>query len=96
MSTIPQTWGEARDRYLERATLKSRHTVAAYRQSIARFFDFVDATADHGTLPIQKLEGPAAQLPLSALCADDAPVLLAFAEWLLSETDAIGGGSSCA
>ncbi len=85
MESVPKTLGSARDRYLERATLKSKHTVAAYRQGIARFLDFLDATAGRGALPIQQLEGPAASLPLSALSPGDAPILLAFAEWLLGE-----------
>jgi integrase len=85
MERVPGTLGEARDRYLTRATLRSRHTIAAYGQGISRFLDFLNATAGRGTLPVQRLEGPAADLPLSALSAGDAPVLLAFAEWLLSE-----------
>lgn len=83
LQSAPRSLGEARDRYLERATLRSPHTVAAYRQSISCFFHFLEATAGRGTLPIQQLGGSAADLPLSALSAADAPVLLAFAEWML-------------
>ncbi len=83
METAPQTLGQACDRYLERATLKSRHTVAAYRQAIASFFEFLDRTAGLGLLPIQHRPEPAEEIPLPALKADDAPLLLAFAEWLL-------------
>jgi site-specific recombinase XerD len=85
MENVPITLGVARDRYLERATLKSKHTVAAYRQSIACFLEFLDGTAGRGMLPIQSLAGPAAEFPLAALSPGDAPVLLAFAEWLLSK-----------
>lgn len=86
MERIPQTLASARDRYLERATLKSRHTVAAYRRGIALFLEFLEATAGRGPLPIQSIEAPVAELPLSSLSAGDAPILLAFAEWLLSES----------
>jgi integrase len=87
MAEGPTTLGAARDRYLERATLRSKHTVAAYRQSIACFLRFLDGTAGQGSLPIQRREPPAEELPLSALGSADAPVLLAFAEWLLGEAE---------
>lgn len=82
---VPSTLGEARDRYLTRATLRSKHTIDAYGQGIARFLEFLDATAGSGGLPIQRLVGPAAELPLEALLEGDAPILLAFAEWLLGD-----------
>ena len=81
----PLTLGDARDRYLERATLKSKHTVAAYQQSIATFLTFLDETQRRGTLPIQRKGGPAEDLQMTDLGENDAPVLLAFAEWLLSD-----------
>jgi site-specific recombinase XerD len=86
METGTLTLGGARDRYLARATLKSRHTVAAYRRGIACFFEFLEETAGSGPLPIQRLTAPVADIPLDSLSAGDAPVLLAFAEWLLSES----------
>ena len=87
MTEVPKTLGAARDRYLERATLRSKHTVAAYRQSIASFLDFLDRTARRGSLPLQQNEAPAEDLALSDLGSGDAPILLAFAEWLLSEPE---------
>ncbi len=86
----PVTLGHARDRYLERATLKSRHTVAAYRQSIDCFIGFLDATASRGHaprtgVPIQHRAEPAVDMPLDVMAPGDAPVLLAFAEWLLTD-----------
>ncbi len=85
MESIPKTLGEARERYLTRATLKSRHTVAAYRQSVKLFLTFLDETRGSGVLPLQQQETPAAEIPLNALAPGDAPILLAFAEWLLRE-----------
>jgi site-specific recombinase XerD len=85
MAKTPKTLGDARDRYLERATLRSKHTVAAYRQSIASFLSFLDDTVGDGNLPLQQREPPAEGLPLTVLGDRDAPILLAFAEWLLSE-----------
>ncbi len=86
MEASPHSLGGARDRYLARATLKSRHTVAAYQRGITCFFEFLASTAGRGPLPIQHLAGPVADIPLASLSARDAPVLLAFAEWLLSES----------
>lgn len=87
MESIPQTLGQAQERYLTRATLKSRHTVAAYRRSVQLFFTFLDKTQDSGVLPLQQQGIPAPEIPLDVLGAGDAPILLAFAEWLLSEGD---------
>ncbi len=87
MAEAPKTLGAARERYLERATLRSKHTVAAYRQSIASFFEFLDDTAGRGGLPIQEKGPPAADMEISALASADAPILLAFAEWLLAAPD---------
>jgi site-specific recombinase XerD len=90
MAEVPTTLGVARDRYLERATLRSKHTVAAYRQSIASFLEFLDRTAGLGNLPLQRKGQPAEELPLSSLESGDAPILLAFAEWLLGEAEEDG------
>jgi site-specific recombinase XerD len=87
MSEAPTTLGTARDRYLERATLRSKHTVAAYRQSIASFLRFLDQTAGRGNLPLQQKGPPAERVPLSALDSGDAPILVAFAEWLLGDAE---------
>ncbi|MBN1318091.1 MAG: hypothetical protein JXA42_21595, partial [Anaerolineales bacterium] len=83
----PKTLGQARDRYLQRSTLKSVHTVAAYGQSIASFMEFLDSTMGKGALPIQRFQGPVEELELEALSSGDAPLLLAFAEWQLSASD---------
>ena len=61
--------------------------MAAYRQSIASFFEFLDDTAGRGGLPIQEKGPPAADMEISALASADAPMLLAFAEWLLAAPD---------
>lgn len=85
-SATPVTFGEARDHYLARATLKSRHTVAAYRRSIECFLEYLDSMRGIGSLPIlQRLE-PAELTPVNALSPADAPLLLAFAEWLLDDS----------
>lgn len=85
MKITPTNLGEAQARYLERATLKSKHTVAAYRQSITTFLTFLDDTRGKGALPIQNQDGPVEEISLSALSEGDAPLLLAFAEWLLDD-----------
>ena len=47
------TFGQARDSYLQRATLKSRHTVASYARAIALFVEFLSDTGAPGhALPI--------------------------------------------
>jgi site-specific recombinase XerD len=79
------TLGEARDAYLQRATLKSQHTIDAYRRSIELLFQFLQDRSSVYRLPIQKKSFVVAdEIPLSALGKDDAPVLLHFAQWLLS------------
>lgn len=84
--TFGITFGEARDRYLQRATLRSQHTIDAYRRAIELFFDFIsDRKSNTSLLPIQNQQFVIAeQIPLAALAADDAPILLHFAQWLLS------------
>jgi integrase len=80
------TFGQARDAYLQRATLKSRHTVASYARAIALFFDFLsDASAPVRALPIMHARATTiADTPLGALCEADSPILLYFAQWMLS------------
>jgi integrase len=79
------TLGEARDAYLQRATLKSPHTMAAYRRAIELLFEFLgDRSAVH-RLPVQKTFYTVAdEIQLAALTKDDAPILLHFAQWMLS------------
>jgi integrase len=82
-----RTFGEARDAYLQRATLKSRHTIAAYDRAIRLFFDFLaDRQGRTQGVPLQKNNThpiPEA-IPLAYLTAEDAPIFLHFAQWLLS------------
>ncbi len=79
------TLGEARDAYLNRATLKSRHTMDSYARAIGLFFDFLADRTAARVLPIQKTSYPLPQeIPLDALTEDDIPVLLQFAQWLLT------------
>ncbi len=80
------TFGEARDIYLQRATLKSHHTIDAYRRAIDLFFQFLQDRKHPGQiLPIQcRPFTVAEELPLASLSADDAPILLQFAQWQLS------------
>jgi integrase len=80
------TFGEARAAYLQRATLKSRHTMDAYDRAITLFFDFLeDRGSPSRALPIQNRQFTVAEeIPLSALIADDAPILLQFAQWQLA------------
>lgn len=81
------TLGQARDRYLNRATLKSAHTIDAYRRSIELFFAFLDDNRGASLLPIfgALVRYPlASEAPLSLLSDGDASVLLHFADWMLS------------
>lgn len=79
------TLGEARDTYLNRATLKSWHTIDAYARAIDLFFDFLSDRSTARVLPIQKLGAPVPQdISLAAFSEDDTPILLQFAQWLLA------------
>ncbi len=84
------TFGKARDAYLNRATLKSTHTLSAYERAIDLFFAFLsnrynDST--NGFVPIQaKSFVTAADIALRELEQNDAPIFLHFAQWLLSPT----------
>jgi len=80
-----RTFGAARDAYLQRATLKAENTIAAYRRSIELFLDFLGDPSQRGRLPIHGFVALAPDdTPLSALSAEDAPIFLHFAEWMLS------------
>jgi site-specific recombinase XerD len=80
------TFGQGRDAYLQRATLKSDHTVSAYGRAIELFLAYLgDRTTRTTALPIQnKVYVLAEEIPLSELSRDDAPIFLHFAQWLLS------------
>jgi len=82
----PVTFGQARDSYLQRATLKSRHTVTSYGRAIALFMEFLsDASAPSRILPIMHSRTTTiADTPVSALSEADSPILLYFVQWLLS------------
>lgn len=90
LTTLPKpdtglTLGEAKDAYLNRATLKSQHTLDAYRRSIELLFEFLQDRNATILLPIQRKKFVIAdEVPLSAFSNDDAPILLHFAQWLLS------------
>ena len=81
------TFGEASRRYLNRASLKSRHTIDAYRRAIELFIQFLDENVRSDSLPVfAKVNSyaTAADVPVDMLSAADAPLLLSFAEWMLS------------
>jgi site-specific recombinase XerD len=81
--TSELTLGEGRDRYLQQNAFKSPHTIDAYRRAIDLLFEFLEDRAGSSLLPIQQQRFVSAeQIPLSALCADDAPLLHHFARWL--------------
>lgn len=78
-------FGDARDSYLQRATLKSAHTLNAYKRAIEQFLEFLSDRANPTLLPIQQSRFTIAdEIPLSRLSDQDAPILLHFAQWLLS------------
>jgi integrase len=79
------TFGEARDTYLNRATLKSPHTVDSYGRAITLFFDFLADRSGSQGLPLQKEHYVLPEdIPVSMLSEDDTPLFLHFAQWLLS------------
>ena len=79
------TFAQAADRYLNRATLKSAHTMDAYARAIDLFLEFLSERPRRGALPIQRHPAPdGGEIPLAALTADDAPLFLHFAQWLLA------------
>ncbi|NLX11452.1 MAG: tyrosine-type recombinase/integrase [Chloroflexi bacterium] len=87
------TLGDARDAYLDRATLKSAHTVAAYERSIELFLMFLGDRTGTRRLPIQQRPYVVPDaIPLAALGPNDAPIFLHFAEWLLSPSDNTADG----
>lgn len=84
------TFAQARDQYLNRATLKSPHTIDAYARAIDLFLEFLADRPRRGGLPIQRHAALASgETPLSALTQDDAPIFLHFAQWLLDRRYAI-------
>ncbi len=79
------TFGQARDQYLQRATLKSTHTIDSYRRAVELFFEFLADRSTRYPLPIQqRVFTIPEEIPLKALSEQDAPVLLHFAQWMLS------------
>jgi site-specific recombinase XerD len=86
------TFGEARDAYLNRATLKSAHTLSSYRRAIELFLTFLKDRPDGYKLPIQQDHiRQSEDIPLKALSEDDAPIFLRFAQWLLSPSSGDSG-----
>lgn len=78
-------FGDARDMYLQRATLKSAHTISAYHRAIELFFAFLAQSPRGPGLPIQHYRAVVPdEIPLHVLVEDDAPIFLHFAQWLLS------------
>ncbi len=79
------TLGEARDIYINRATLRSQHTIDAYRRAIELFFNFLADRTQNRLLPIQDTHHTVPDdIPVTALSEEDVPVLLHFAQWMLS------------
>jgi integrase len=84
-ATSGMTFGEARDAYLNRATLKSEHTLSSYRRAIDLFLTFLKDRSDTYKLPIQETYPlQPEEMPLRALSENDSPIFLRFAQWLLS------------
>ncbi|GAB4462330.1 MAG: tyrosine-type recombinase/integrase [Anaerolineae bacterium] len=80
------TFAQAQERYLNRATLKSPHTIEAYARAIDLFLQFIAERPKRGGLPVQQHPFPSAgEIPLSRLGADDAPIFLHYAQWLLHQ-----------
>ncbi len=81
----PQTLGEALDRFCNRPSSKSPHTLASYRYVFKRFFEFLDDDPGKYPLPIQVYPSRAEDIPLDAFQKDDAPIMAVFLQWLLSK-----------
>jgi site-specific recombinase XerD len=73
--------------YLNRATLRSEHTLSAYARAIDLFFVFLaDRNDKNGLLPLQQQTFTlASEIDPASICADDTPILHHFAEWLQHE-----------
>ncbi|MBN1201399.1 MAG: tyrosine-type recombinase/integrase [Anaerolineae bacterium] len=79
------TLGNARDAYLQRATLKSQHTIDSYRRAIELFLEFLEDRSTKHNLPIQQHNAVTTDtIPLNTLSQKDAPIFLHFAQWLVS------------
>jgi integrase len=71
--------------YLNRATLKSSHTVDSYSRAIDLFFSALSDRSTASVLPVQKTHYVSVEeIPLDTLSDDDAPMFLHFVQWLLS------------
>jgi integrase len=89
---VGYSFDDARDAYLQRATLKSQHTINAYQRSIELFFMFLADRTAARQLPIQqKTYVLPNEIPLTDLAEEDAPLLLHFAQWLLSPSSGKSG-----
>ena len=80
-----RTLGDARDAYLNRASLKSQHTISAYRRSIELFLEYLGDRSQSAILPAQGHSFVVPdELPITTFSDGDEPLFLHFAQWLLS------------
>lgn len=82
--SAPQTLGEAFEQYLNRVSLKSAHTQAAYSRAVDLFWQFLQDKRGKNALPIQKPTTVLAQeIPLKRLSKNDTEIFKRFAQWLM-------------
>lgn len=87
----PATLDACYQQYLNRAELKSEHTLSAYARAIDLFLIFLsDRSHQDSLLPIQRqIFTLASEIDPTAFTADDVPILLHFAEWLQDESPTV-------
>lgn len=91
-SAPTMTFGAARDAFVNRASLKSRHTLDAYDRAISLFLAFLDDRHQRLLLPLQRLMATtAADTELNALSEGDVPIFLHFVQWLMAPSSSAPG-----
>lgn len=86
------TLQEARDAYLQRADLNSRHTVQSYERAIDLFLEFLGDRRARELLPLQKTQFVTpGQIAVDSLTADDSPIFSHFVGWMLSASTGSAG-----
>ncbi len=77
------SFGEARSRFENQASVRSAHTRAAYLRAVDLFLEYLGDKSFANRLPIQAYTIPTVgECPIEKLTADDEPILKNFVQWL--------------
>jgi len=77
------TFGSARDAYSQQASVRSEHTLSAYKRAVDLFLLYLNDRTFAERLPIQAQPSTSAEeLPLHKLGVGDAPLFSNFVRWL--------------